>query len=121
MVDSTRIKFQYDLWCDNNTLKDSLPSVFRIASEKEASMADLMVIVGDMAYWNACFTWTAQDWEVYNLEEFFRLLYSLIQALMAPTGCHGYSQRKSIFSICSFYKALAQLLCNHSMKKKLEE
>lgn len=74
MGDDTRIKFWYDLLCGNNVLKDSFPSVFWIACEKEVPVANFMEIAGDMVQWNVSFARVAQDWEVNSFEEFFRLI-----------------------------------------------
>ncbi|KAG6680984.1 hypothetical protein I3842_13G070600 [Carya illinoinensis] len=40
--EGTRIKFWYDTWCDHVTLKDSFPSLFRVARDTDVSVADVM-------------------------------------------------------------------------------
>lgn len=49
-------------------LKDSSPSVFMIASEKETSVPDLMGIASDLGQWNVSFTRKTQRWEAANFE-----------------------------------------------------
>ncbi|KAG2699994.1 hypothetical protein I3760_07G213400 [Carya illinoinensis] len=74
--EGTRIKFWNDIWCGEVALKDSFPLAFRVASDQEAAVADLMTLSGDQVQWNVTFTRAAQDWEIDNFEAFFHLLYS---------------------------------------------
>lgn len=104
--DGFRIKFYSDIWCGNNTLKDLFPSEFRIACEKEASIADFMVIVRDQIQWNIVFSKAAQDWEVGSFEEFFRLLYSMRPSIQGNDKLWWVPAGKGTFSVQSFYKSL---------------
>ncbi|KAG2691589.1 hypothetical protein I3760_08G015100 [Carya illinoinensis] len=70
------IKVWYDTWCGNCALKELFPTLFRVASAKEASVAEVMVLVGEQIQWNINFSRAAQDWEMDSFEAFFSLLYS---------------------------------------------
>lgn len=97
-----------DLWCGNNALKNSFPSVFRLAYEIEASMEDLMVISGDQVQWNITFNRAVQDWEVSNLEDFFSLMYSLRWCNQGIGTLWWIPIGKSKFSVRSFYKSFIE-------------
>ncbi|KAG6678985.1 hypothetical protein I3843_14G106700 [Carya illinoinensis] len=106
--EGNRIKFWYDTWCGNCAFKDLFPTLFSVASDKETSMAKVMVVVGEQIQWNISFSRAAQDWEMDSFKAFFNLLYStkpsnqLLDLLWwVPSG-------KGLFSVRAFYKALAQ-------------
>ncbi|KAG6718914.1 hypothetical protein I3842_04G177000 [Carya illinoinensis] len=71
----THIKFWRDILCGEEALKDSFPSVFRVACNQEASMADFMVCSRNQIQWNVTFSRAAQNWELDSFETFFSLVY----------------------------------------------
>jgi hypothetical protein len=40
VVDSSKIRFWYDMWCEDQALKVAHPELFGIARLKDASMAE---------------------------------------------------------------------------------
>ena len=104
--EGTRIKFWKDVWCGEVALKDSFPLAFRVASDQEAAVADLMTLSGDQVQWNVTFTRAAQNWEKDKFEAFFRLLYSKKPNGLQVDKLWWIPAGKGIFSVRSFYKAL---------------
>ena len=58
----SRIRFWEDVWCGENSLKDTFPGLFSIASVKEASIADNVERFNGAIQWNIVFTRLIHDW-----------------------------------------------------------
>lgn len=105
--EGTRIKFWYDTWCGNGALKDTFPLLFRVTSDKDVSVAEVMGRLGEQIQWNIHFSRDAQDWEVSSFEAFYSLLYSI-----NPSNAHDrlwwILAAKGSFSVSSFYKSITQ-------------
>jgi hypothetical protein len=69
--DGTRVSFRYDVWCRDTTLKIAFPSLFGIASVKDASVAANLEVLSDSNQWNVSFSREAHDWEVDVIASFF--------------------------------------------------
>jgi hypothetical protein len=93
--------------CGEMPLKEAFPVLYDIAREKDAHVADHLVVVSGSYQWDVSFFLAAQDWEVDVLASFFSLLYS------SKLDCEGEDQlwwslsHKEKFDVRSFYKALA--------------
>ncbi|KAG6696235.1 hypothetical protein I3842_09G137900 [Carya illinoinensis] len=59
--EGNRLKFWHDTWYGNCALKELFPTLFRVASAREASVAEVMVVVGNQIQWNINFSKAAQD------------------------------------------------------------
>ncbi|KAG2723320.1 hypothetical protein I3760_02G165000 [Carya illinoinensis] len=104
--EGTGIKFWRDIWCGEAALKDAFPTVFHVACEPEASVADFLVRSGDQVQWNVTFSRAAQDWEVDSFGAFFRLVYSTKLNGMREDKLWWTPAGKGNFSVRSFYKSL---------------
>ncbi|XP_042965576.1 uncharacterized protein LOC122299388 [Carya illinoinensis] len=96
--DGSRISFWMDRWVGDLVLKDAYPTIFAIAREKAAVVADLRVIFQDTQEWNISLTRDANDWEVNDLLEFMNLLYSLPIAATTEDVMVWRPNRKGKFS-----------------------
>ena len=67
----TQVRFWHDTWCGNVTLKTAFLSLFRIALDKDASVADNMAISSDSTQWSVRFIRVAQDWEMGDIVDFY--------------------------------------------------
>ena len=65
-----RVKFWKDGWCGDEPLCVSLPSLFALASSKEAWVADLWVHSSEGGGWNPSFSRPLNDWEIEIVECF---------------------------------------------------
>jgi hypothetical protein len=82
------------------------PVLYDIACDKDAHVADHLVVVSGSYQWDVSFFRAAHDWQVDDLAAFFSLLYS------TKVNCDGedqlwwYPSHKEKFDVRSFYKAL---------------
>lgn len=65
-----RISFWHYVWVGDTALEDAYPSIFRIAREHDALVADLREITNGSQQWNVSFIREAHDWEVGVFVEF---------------------------------------------------
>ena len=73
-----RVKLWIDQWCGDSPLKSTFPSVYGIASNKEASVASSLDQLGieERRSWNVLFIQRPNDWEMGGVDEFLRTLGS---------------------------------------------
>jgi len=115
----SRIRFWDDVWCGELPLKEAFPVLYDIARDKDADVADHLVVVSGSYEWDVSFFRAAHYWEVDVLASFFSLLYS------TRVDCDGDDQlwwspsHKWIFDVRSFYKALACKEAIHFLWKSI--
>ena len=59
-----RLKFWRDVWCRNTPLCESYPSLFALASSKDAWVGECWSNPSEGEGWNPLFTKPFNDWEV---------------------------------------------------------
>ena len=69
-----RVKFWKVKWCGDEPLRCTFPSLYTLASLKEAWVIGLWVHEGERGHWNLCFSKSLNDWEVDIVEELFSRL-----------------------------------------------
>ena len=74
MGESACIKFWHDIWYGYQSLKETLPELFRIACYWEASMADHLQYRNGTIHWDLNFIRTMQDLELKSLSSFIDLI-----------------------------------------------
>ena len=106
-----KIRFWKDAWCSTSVLLDLFPSLFLIASNKDATVAEVMKVSvsGRNIHWNINFNREAQDWEMESFVEFYSLLYSVRPNIQQEDELWWRPARKWVFSVRSFYKVLTQV------------
>ncbi|KAF5452893.1 hypothetical protein F2P56_021410 [Juglans regia] len=105
----SKIGFWKDAWCNNSVLQDLFPSLFLIASTKDATVAEVMEVSGGNIHWNINFNRAAQDWEMESFVDFYSLLYSIRPNIQQEDGLWWCPARNGVFSVRSFYKVLTQV------------
>ena len=105
-----KIKFREDVWCEALTPKEVFPSLYDIASVKEASIVVNMDLWSGSLQRNVSFSRLVHNWEVEVLASFYTLLYSHRmrregedQIWWAPS-CKGKFEVKSFYNILTFKK-----------------
>jgi hypothetical protein len=100
------ISFWHDRWCGDRSLKQCFPPLFSIVRNKDAMVADNLVVHNGVIQWNVLFMRQTQDWEMDLVLSFFDRLYSI-------SARHGEGDRlvwnpskKGLFEVRSFYKEL---------------
>ena len=68
--DSKRVSFWKDKWCGNVALCDSFPSLYALATFKEAWLVELCDSLGEEGVWNPRFSRPFNDWKVEEMERF---------------------------------------------------
>lgn len=87
---------------------DLFPSIFHVAQEKEASVAESIVIDRDLIQRNIIFSKAIQDWKISSFKNFFSLLYSLRPRTQDPNKLWWEPISKVLFKVHTFYKSLSQ-------------
>ena len=62
--DDRRVKFWKEIWCGNNTLCETFPSLFALVNSKDAWVVDCWDYLGEEGWWNPRFSRSFNDWEV---------------------------------------------------------
>jgi hypothetical protein len=88
-------------------LKEAFPVLYDIACDKDAHVADHLVVVSGSYQWDASFFRAAHDWEVDVLASFFSLLYSSRVDRDGVDQLWWSPSHKGTFDVRSFYKVLA--------------
>ena len=76
MGNGDRVKFWSNVWCGESTLKGDFPDLFSIAANKEADVADYLMIRNGNIHWEVTFEQNLQDWEMESLTSFLDRIYS---------------------------------------------
>jgi hypothetical protein len=71
------VRFWYDLWCGDMTLKDAFLVLYDIVCTKDAFVATHLELTGRSNQWNRSFVRAAHDWKVDVFASFFKVLYSV--------------------------------------------
>jgi hypothetical protein len=95
------------VWCGEVPLKEAFPVLYDIARDKDALVADHLVVVSGSYQWDVSFFRAAHDWEADVLASFFSLLYSSRVNYDGEDKLWWSPSHKGKFDVRSFYKALA--------------
>jgi hypothetical protein len=100
------IRFWDDVWCIEEPLKFVYPELYRIASVKDALVADFVQFRGDAMHWEVTFTWLVRDWEMESTSSFLELLYSINIKRYEKDKMRWKPSRSKGFQVKSFYTQL---------------
>ena len=81
--DGRRINFWKDVWCGGEALCAMFPSLYNLALNKEARVADIWESGNGAGCWSPTFLRSLNDWEI---EEMARFLQILHDQNFRPTG-----------------------------------
>jgi hypothetical protein len=102
------ISFWHDRWCGDSSLKQCFPALFCIVRNKDAMVAENLVVLNGVVQWNVLFTRHIQDWEM-------DMVLSLFDRLYSTSIRHGEGDRlvwnpskKGLFEVNSFYVELCR-------------
>ena len=102
--DGRRINFWSDVWCGVETLCNCFPSLFILATNKEAKVVDIWDRREGAGCWSPTFLRSLNDWE---LEEMTRFLHTLHDQNFHPMGEDKLTLKNvkdKGFSVKSMYK-----------------
>ncbi|KAF5465994.1 hypothetical protein F2P56_015953, partial [Juglans regia] len=104
--DGSKIRFWSDVWCGDIELSRAFPVVFRLATNKQAAVSKVMGFSNGEVLWDVGLSRSAQDWEVEEVTDFFRQLYSMeIRRQGRDQLCWRQTTSKK-FTVRSFYKVI---------------
>ena len=104
--DGRRINFWSDVWCGGEALRDRFPTLFNLATNKEAKVADIWDIREGDGCWSPTFLRALNDWEI---EEMTRFLHTLHDQKLRPMGVDKLSLQNVKdrgFSVKRMYKGV---------------
>ena len=100
------IKFWCDSWCEGLPLKNIFLELYNIASNKDASVAKLLLSSEANYHWNIRFTQLVQDWELESVASFMDVIYfGSWRRNGLDKICWKLSTR-GVFDVFSYYRAL---------------
>ena len=62
--DGRMVRFWKDIWCGNNSICETYPSLFALVVSKDAWVADCWDSLGEVGSWIPRFSRPFNDWEV---------------------------------------------------------
>jgi hypothetical protein len=112
--DGVSVKFWLDPWCGEVTIRDWFSKLYRIASNADASMPDLLTFGGTSFHWYVSFIHAIQDWELESITLFMGWIYSGdIRHGEVDSMCWNPSSCK-LFEVKSYYKITLFMGCIYS-------
>ena len=91
-------------------MKEDFPSLYSLASSREAWVAQLRDGIGEVGHWNPIFTRHNNDWEMRDVEALFRILNRQALRRDDEDVMNRWISKKGLFTVKSFYSSLAP--CN---------
>ena len=73
--DGSRVSFWKDVWCRQEALCLACPSLFNLAAQKDATVAELWDHNRGEGGWNPIFLRSFNDWEMEEVERFLQVLH----------------------------------------------
>ena len=103
-----RVKLWTDHWCGESPLHLTFPGVYRIASNKEASVASSLEQLGieERRSWDVHFIRRPNDWKMGGVDEFLRTLGSNLPHTENGDRIRWKLTKNGNFDIRSFYNKL---------------
>ena len=99
-----RVRFWEDGWCGDEALSISFPSLYALATSKEAWVAEVWDTLGEDGGWNPCFSRPFNDWEMGMVERFLLSLQG--KKVIINLEDRWKEAKGGNFTVKSFYNAL---------------
>jgi hypothetical protein len=98
-----RVRLWQDRWCGDAPLKDSFPSLYACASNKTATISEVLVRENGQVDWQVTFTRNFNDWELDNVASFLGLLQTHLPSRVVDDGLWWNLKPSGIFDVRSRY------------------
>jgi exonuclease III len=105
--DGSRVSFWHDVWCGDSTLKESFPTLFAIACNPTALVADILQVNNGTPHWDLTFTRYIQDWESEALMQLIEILYAKAGLGSGIDAIRWGAAKSKCFTVGSYYRALS--------------
>jgi len=87
-------------------LKQYFPVLFSIVRNKDAMVADNLVVQNGVIQWNVIFKHPVQDWEMEMVFSFFARLYSILIQHGKDDKLVWNLSKRGLFEVKSYYEVL---------------
>ena len=105
--DGEKVKFWKDKWCETITLSEAFPSLFALASNKEAWVNEVWTAEGEWGgSWNPCFNRPFNDWEMEEVERLFCCLEGKKVRRDEEDRVKWMASKDGDFSVKSLYRTM---------------
>ena len=105
-----RVSFWKDIWCGEEAFCDAFPSMYALASNKEAFVADMWEHSREEGGWSPCFTRRFNDWELDEVHGFFQTIQRM-RVLPRQDDILVFREAKDgRYSVKLLYRALDRLI-----------
>ena len=101
-----RVRMWHDMWCGGMPLKEAFPMLYECASNREATINEVVVRENGSVTWNVTFARNFNDWELDNVISFLNLLQSNLPTREVEDGLRWNLKKNGNFDIHSYYDAL---------------
>jgi hypothetical protein len=105
--DGSRVSFWHDVWCGDSNLKETFPTLFAIACNPTASVADILRVHNGTTHWDLTFTRYIQDWESDAMMNLLEILYAKARNGNGVDSIFWGAAKSNCFTVGSYYRALS--------------
>ncbi|RVX07383.1 putative ribonuclease H protein [Vitis vinifera] len=106
--DGTKVKFWKDLWCGNQSLKETFPILFNLSVNKEGWVAEAWEEDEGGGSWGLRFNRHLNDWEVGEVESLLSKLHPLTIRRGVEDMFRWKENKIGTFSVKSFYSSFSR-------------
>jgi hypothetical protein len=103
-----RVRLWHDRWCGDVPLKDSFPDLYACASNKAATISEVLVRENGRVDWQVTFMRNFNDWELDNVASFLGLLQTHCPSRVVDDGLWWSLKNSGIFDVRSRYSSLRE-------------
>jgi hypothetical protein len=100
-----RVRLWHDRWCGDVPLKDSFPALYACASNKAATISEVLVRENGRVDWQVTFMRNFNDWELDNVASFLGLLQTHCPSRVVDDGLWWSLKNSGIFDVRSRYSS----------------
>ena len=105
--DGKNVRFWKDKWCGTSPLSEAFPSLFSIASSKEAWVNEVWTAEGDRrGSWTPTFNRPFNDWELEEVGRLLRCLEGKMVRVDEEDRVRWVESKDGVFSVKSLYRAM---------------
>uniref|UniRef100_A0A2N9F2D7 Reverse transcriptase domain-containing protein n=1 Tax=Fagus sylvatica TaxID=28930 RepID=A0A2N9F2D7_FAGSY len=103
-----RVRLWHDRWCGDVPLKESFPALYACASNKSATISEVLVRENGRVDWQVTFLRNFNDWELDNVASFLGLLQNHCPSRVVEDGLWWSLKNSGIFDVRSRYSSFRE-------------
>jgi hypothetical protein len=102
----SHVSFWHNWWCRDRSLKQCFPVLFSIVRNKDAMVANNLVVQNGVIQLNVIFTHPVPEWEMEMVLSFFAQLYSISIRHGEDDRLVWSLSKRGLFEVKSYYEVL---------------